>query len=360
MLIQAVFFALGLVILVVGAQRLVLGASALALRAGLSPLVVGLTVVAFGTSAPELAVSIKSALAGQADLSVGNIVGSNIFNILFILGLSALISPLIVSRQLIRLDVPVMVGVSLLFLLLSLDANVSTSEALLLLLGLAAYVGVLIRISMNERGATSAEEKAEAEKAKRQSIGVSFLWVAVGLLLLIVGSRLLVDAAVSIATVLGISEVVIGLTIVAIGTSLPEVATSVMATLKGERDIAVGNVVGSNIFNILGVGGVAGMVSPGGLPVKTGVVHFDLPVMVATAVACMPVFFTGRQIARWEGFVFLSYYVAYTAYLVMTATSHPFVGTFEDAMIWFVMPLTALTFVVVLARSLRARSIRRR
>ncbi len=353
---QIIYLLVGLGLLVVGAQRLVLGASALALRAGLTPLVVGLTVVAYGTSAPEMAVSVKAASTGQVDLAIGNIVGSNIFNVLFILGASALISPLIVSKQLIRLDVPIMIGVSLLMLLFAQNGRIEIWESTALLIGLISYTLFLIHLARKEITSSSLEEKKDADQARKRSLGSSVFWIALGLGLLVFGSRLLVDAAITIASHLGISEVVVGLTIVAAGTSLPEVATSIMATLKGERDIAVGNVVGSNIFNILAVGGVSGLMSGQGLPVSTGVLHFDIPVMTAVAVACLPIFFTGHLIARWEGFVFLGYYVAYTAFLVMTATNHPMIGTFTDAMIWFVLPLTLITLFVFVTRSLRKRA----
>lgn len=357
MVVQIIYLLVGLGLLVIGAQRLVMGASTLALRAGLTPLVVGLTVVAYGTSAPEMAVSVKAASTGQVDLAIGNIVGSNIFNVLFILGASALISPLIVSKQLIRLDVPIMIGVSILMLLFAQNGQIEIWESALLLIGLCSYTWFLIRLARKETAGSSIEEKKDAEQAKKRSLGGSVFWIALGLGLLVFGSRLLVDAAITIAGQLGVSEVVVGLTIVAAGTSLPEVATSIMATLKGERDIAVGNVVGSNIFNILAVGGVSGLVSGTGLPVSTGVLHFDIPVMTAVALACLPIFFTGHLIARWEGFVFLGYYVAYTAYLVMTATNHPMIGTFTDAMVWFVIPLTLITLIVFATRSFRKRAI---
>jgi len=346
------FFGLGL--LVYGAKRLVGGASTLALKAGLSPLVVGLTVVAFGTSAPEMAVSVKSAWLGQSDLAVGNIVGSNIFNVLLILGISAMISPLLVSKQLIRLDVPLMVAASALFLVFSLDGKIVFWEAGVLTAGIASYTWLLLRLAKRERQSLPSSEISEATKG---GLGAALVAVLLGLVLLVVGSRFLVDSAVAIATALGVSEVVIGLTIVAAGTSLPEVATSIMATIKGERDIAVGNVVGSNIFNLLAVGGISGLVSSGGLLVTPEVVGFDLPVMLATAVACLPIFFTGHQIARWEGFVFLAYYLFYIGFLVMTATGHAALETFANAMTWFIIPLTVLTISVVFVRAFRKQAL---
>lgn len=352
MLIQIVLFAVGLGVLILGAQRLVEGSSSLALRMGMTPLLVGLTVVAFGTSAPEMAVSVKAALSGQSEMSVGNIVGSNIFNVLFILGLAALISPLIVARKLIYRDVPAMMVASLLLLFFAWDGLIAKWEASILVGLLALYTWHLFVDSKQE---TNQEDKSASEEDEK--MGRSPLWsvffVFVGLIMLVFGSRLMVDAAIQIAQYLGIDEVVVGLTIVAAGTSLPEVAASVMATLKGERDIAVGNVIGSNIFNIFAVGGISGLVSSGGLPVSSGLVQFDLIVLIATAIACLPIFFSGHSIDRWEGFVFLFYYVAYTSYLILTATSHSAIDEFQTAMIWFAMPLTILTIGIILFRSRR-------
>ena len=351
------FFLLGLVALVLGAELLVRGASRLALSLGISPLVVGLTVVAFGTSSPELAVSVQSALAGQADIAVGNVVGSNIFNVLFILGASAIITPLVISQQLIRQEVPVMVGVSLLLWLLASDGGINLAEGLLLLGLLAAYTLFLIVQSRRNQAALRAEyEEAFAAPAGQgwdRHWAVQVLLVVAGLGLLVLGARWLVEAAITFARYLGVSELVIGLTVVAAGTSLPEVATSVLAAIRGERDIAVGNVVGSNTFNILGVLGASGLAASGGLTVAPAVLGFDLPVMVAVAVACLPIFFTGREIARWEGFLFLAYYVAYTAYLILWVQQHDALGPFSAVMVGFVLPLTAVTLTVVAVRHWR-------
>ena len=349
------WFVAGLVLLVVGAESLVRGASRLAAAVGLSPLVIGLTVVAFGTSAPEMAVSVGGALSGQGDLAVGNVVGSNIFNVLFILGAAAAIAPLVVSMQLLRVDVPIMIGVSVATLLLAADGVVGRIEGILLVVGLAAYTGLLVRLSRRERAAIQDEFAAEYGSAA-QGVGQRALQVALvagGLGLLVLGARWLVSAAVQMATAFGLSELVIGLTIVAAGTSLPEVATSLIATVRGERDIAVGNVVGSNIFNLLGVLGLSAAVAPDGLRVTPAALGFDVPVMIAVAVACLPIFFTGRVIARWEGWLFLAYYVAYTAYVIMAAAQHDALPLFSRAMAAFVLPLTAVTLVVLAVRAVR-------
>jgi cation:H+ antiporter len=329
----------GLGLLIVGAQLLVQGAASLALRLRVSPLVVGLTVVAFGTSSPELAVSVRSALAGQADLALGNVVGSNIFNVLLILGVSSLITPLAVHRQLVRFDVPLMMGASVLLLLFALDGRLTRGEGVLLLGCGLAYTGYLYWQGRNEGTQAGADELAQTTR----SIGVAIGLVVVGLALLVFGARWLVDSASVIARGFGVSELVIGLTVVAAGTSLPEVATSVVASLRGERDIAVGNVVGSNLFNILWVLGAAGSVSVGGLEVSPAVLRFDLPVAVAVAFACLPIFFSGYRIERWEGGLFLAFYLGY---LVVVLRGAP--PDFPHwALLGFVAPLTALTVAVL-------------
>lgn len=351
-LTTVVLFVAGLGLLVLGAEWLVRGASRLATLLGVTPLVIGLTVVAYGTSAPEMAVSVKSAWAGQPDLAIGNVVGSNIFNVLFILGVSALITPLLVSSQLIRLDVPLMIAASLLTWLLAADGSIGRLDGALLFGAAVAYTGFQVWQSRKESAAVR-EEYAQQFGPQRSSTAANVAFIVAGLALLVLGSRWLVAGAVAFAQVLGVSELVIGLTIVAAGTSLPEVATSIMAALRGERDIAVGNVVGSNIFNLLAVLGLAALVAPGGLPVSGALLHFDLPVMVAVAIACLPIFASGALIARWEGAVFLFYYVAYTMYLVLAAQQHDALPAFSAVMEAFVLPLTALTLAVVAWRTWR-------
>ena len=352
--------AAGLILLVAGAEILVRGASRLAAAVGISPLVVGLTVVAFGTSAPELAVSIAAAWSGNPALALGNVVGSNIFNVLFILGLAALITPLVVAQQLVRLDVPFMIAVSLALVGVGLDGTVSRLDGLLLFAVFAGYTTFLVWQSRKESRAVQEEYAAEYGPAKPTpgSMAAHALLVVVGLGVLVAGSRLLVTGAVDIAQALGLSDLVIGLTIVAAGTSMPEVATSVIAAIRGERDIAAGNVIGSNIFNVLCVLGLASIVAPAGIEVPRAALLFDIPVMSAVAVACLPIFFTGHRIARWEGGLFLGYYVAYTAYVVLDASDHEFAPVLATAMVWFVLPLTALTLGVLLARSIRRPSVR--
>ncbi len=307
-----ILFILGLLFLVAGAEALVRGASSLAGRVGISPLVIGLTVVAFGTSAPEMAVSAAASLNGQYDLAMGNVVGSNIFNVLFILGVSALIMPLAVSAQLIRIDVPLMIALSVLLLLLGWDGNIQQWEAALLFAGIVIYTVLLIRQSRKEHVMNVTPSDVPASG----SVWLNGAYIIGGLTLLVLGSGWLVDSAIAFANYFGVSERIIGLTIVAAGTSLPELATSVLASIRGERDIAVGNVVGSNIFNILAVLGLSGMISPIGLTVSASTLSFDLPVMILAAAICLPLFFTGFKISRWEGGFFLMSYIAYTLWLI--------------------------------------------
>jgi cation:H+ antiporter len=350
-----VLFVLGGVLLVGGAELLVRGASRLAVAAGISPLVVGLTVVAFGTSAPEMAVTVGSAYAGQAELALGNVVGSNIFNVLFILGVCALIAPLVVAQQLVRFDVPLLIGTSVGVLLMALDGRVGRIDGAVLFAGIVTYTVFLVRQSRRESAAIVAEytEAFAPPVARASAVVLDVAFVLAGLGLLVVGARWLVEAAVSTATALGVSELVIGLTIVAAGTSLPEVATSVLATIRGERDIAVGNVIGSCLFNLLAVLGLGGLVAPQGIPVVDGALSFDLPVMIAVAIAALPIFFTGYRIARWEAAVFLGYYLVYVGYLILAAADHGLTSRLGDAITWFVLPLTVLTLGLSIIRRRR-------
>jgi len=310
----------GLLVLVLGAEALVRGASRLAAGLGITPLVIGLTVVAFGTSAPEMAVSIGAALTGQADIALGNVVGSNTFNILAILGISALVAPLAVAANLVKLDVPLMILAAIILLLMALDGRVSQLDGLILFAGVVVYTAGLIWLSKKETSDVSMTEITGGDVvAAGQSANTlaNLAWIAGGLVLLVLGSRWLVDSAVQIAQTFGVSELVIGLTIVAAGTSMPELATSVVASIRGERDIAVGNVVGSNLFNILAVLGLSSMISPDGVDVAASALRLDIPVMIAASLVCLPIFFFAKRISRGVGALFLLSYVAYTVYLIM-------------------------------------------
>jgi cation:H+ antiporter len=355
-LLTLLLFVAGIILLISGAELLVRGASRLAVAVGITPLVVGLTVVAFGTGAPELAVGVQASLAGKADITVGNVVGSNIFNVLFILGVSSIVAPLIVSQQLVRLDVPIMIVVSMALLLMATDGVIAHVEGLILLGASIGYTWLLIRISRRETAKVQSEyEQAYGHPEEMPSTGhwaLHVLLVLAGLGLLVIGSRWLVDGAVTIASAMGVSELIISLTIIAAGTSLPEVATSIIAALRGERDIAVGNVVGSNLFNILVVVGVAALVSSDGLIVAAPAINFDIPVMVATAVLCLPIFFLNYRIGRWEGALLLAYYIFYTLYLVLATSQHDALPAFSFVMMYFIIPLTFATVGLALTREL--------
>lgn len=351
-------FLIGAVLLIVGAEWLVRGSSRLAVAVGLSPLVIGLTVVAFGTSAPELAVSVRAAWGGNPDIAFGNVVGSNICNVLLLLGFSALIAPLVVAQQLVRLDVPIMIGVSLVLYGLALDGHIGRWDGLLLFGGMLVYTTFAVIKGRQEQQAAVTEEYQQAfggGGAPRPSGAAAMMrslaLIIIGLGMLVLGAHWLVDGAVRVAQWLGVSELIIGLSIVAVGTSLPEIATSIIATLRGERDIAVGNVVGSNLFNILAVLGLASVVSPDGVAVAAAALRFDLPVMIGAAIACLPIFFTGNRIARWEGALFFAYYLAYLTYLILGAMRHPVLPTFNLALLGFVLPLTVVTLAVSVWRA---------
>ncbi len=312
MLILVGMLVLGLALLTFGAEGLVRGASNLALRLGVSPLVVGLTVVAFGTSAPEMVVSTKAAYYGQGGIAIGNVVGSNIFNIAVILGLSAMIRPLLVQAQLIRFDMPVMIGVSLLCWLFFKDGMLGRLEAGLLFAGIVAYTVFNVVMARREKRRDVIEEFAEGTPHASKSPMLDVLMVLGGLALLVIGARFLVEAATEFARMWGLSEAVIGLTIVAAGTSLPELATSVVAALRKQDDIAIGNIVGSNVFNILAILGVSGLVKPlaaGGISIT------DFSVMIFTAMILFPFMQTGMRVVRWEGAMLLAIYSGYLWWL---------------------------------------------
>lgn len=351
MLSQFLMLLAGLALLVAGADLMVRGAARLAVSLGIAPLVVGLTVVAFGTSAPELAVSVDASLGGNPALAIGNVVGSNIANVLLILGISALITPLVVHEQIVRQEIPIMIGTSLLVVVMALDHRIGLFESLLLFVLVLAYTAFLI-VQSRRAGPEAADEFADEIPRSQWDARrpVQLALIVVGLGMLVLGANWLVEAAVGFARELGVSDLVIGLTIVAVGTSMPEVATSIVAALRGQRDIAVGNVVGSNVFNLLAVLGLTGLVSADGLPVADAARNFDLWVMLAVAFACLPVFLTGRQISRWEGALFLGYYLCYLAYLVLAAQQHAALPGFSATMLGYVLPLTVVTLVVSLLR----------
>lgn len=332
---------------------MVRGAAELASRFGIPPVVIGLTVVAFGTSAPELAVAIKSALTDQADIALGNVVGSNILNILLILGLAGMITPLIVGSRIVRADVPILIGISLLLFLFAFDGHISLLDGAILFAGSILYTIYAIFSARAESFPTGLGEKVDEDTPREHHPGLSLMLVLVGLAMLVIGADILVDSAVVIARWLGVSELLIGLTVISIGTSLPEIATTVVAAFRGMRDMAVGNVVGSCLFNIMMVTGAAAVFSPSGLSVDPALIRFDLPVMLAATIACLPIFATGHLIARWEGVLFFLYYIAYTTYLIMASHSQESVELMNIAMLSFVIPLTFITICLLWLREIR-------
>lgn len=305
------FIILALLLLFAGAEALVKGSSSLALRAGLSPLMVGLTIVAFGTSSPELVVSVEAALSGQGDISVGNVVGSNSFNIGIILGLTALICPIPVHYQIIRIDAPIALIVAGLLWLLLLNGQLGRLEGGLLFTGIVAYTAMNLYFARRQ----SALPNVVADQSAEVSVpGITSRWqidaglIIGGLAVLVFGSNLLVTNAIVVAEALGVSQAIIGLTIVAAGTSMPELATSVVAALRKQPDIAIGNIVGSNIFNILGILGVASLISPLTAP---GIAWSDYAAMILFTVLLIPLLYTGRLLHRVEGAVLLALYGLY-------------------------------------------------
>ncbi|MCH1919496.1 calcium/sodium antiporter [Shewanella sp. A3A] len=300
----------GFVILTAGAEALVRGASAIALRLGVTPLVIGLTIVAFGTSAPELAVSVKSALSGNSGIALGNVIGSNIANVGLILALTAIIRPIGVQSQTVKRDIPIMIGASVVLLLLLLDGQLGWIDGAVLFALLLAFLWHSYRIS--------SDEDAEEIEAGPRNPWLSTLLIVVGIGCLVGGGILFVDGAVDLARMFGISEAVIGLTIIAIGTSMPELVTSVVAALKGQSDIAIGNVVGSNIFNILCILGVTALVHPIS---SAGFSLLDFGVMLVLPILVLPFAMSNMRIGRKEGFALLAAYLGYMAYLVTHAAA---------------------------------------
>ncbi len=339
----------GIAVVVVGADMLVRGAMVLASAIRISSLVIGLTVVAFGTSAPEMAVSVVSSVRGEGDIALGNVVGSNIFNVLFVLGASALIVPLGVSRQLVRFDIPLMVLASIVVFGLAMDGLISRLEGTGLFFCLIVYTGVLGWIGRRDAKQAIARSNVEDLPPPR-SMRVLLAYagvLVVGLALLVLGAGWLVEASSSIAREFGVSDLVIGVTIVAVGTSLPEVATSLVAALKGERDMAVGNVVGSNLFNLLGVLGASSAVSANGVTVIDDALWFDIPVMVLVAVASWPIVRTQMTVARWEGGLMVFAYALYAGYLVLTVEESSRLEDYRNAVVFVVGPVALLAFLVL-------------
>lgn len=364
-LMPGLLIAVGFAVLIAGGEVLVRGAAGMAKAARVAPLVIGLTVVAFCTSAPELAVVLKASFAGQADLAVGNIVGSCICNVLLVLGLSALVGPLVVSARLVRLEVPLMIVAAVAVLVLGFDGCIDRRDGLMMFAAMLVYMVWTVLTSrresreVQEELARLAGEGNQETPPKRRAagLGIQLMLIAAGVAMLVVASDWLVDGSVTIAKLLGVNELIIGLTILAVGTSLPELATCLVASFRGHRDLAVGNVVGSNILNILAVLGLSAAVAPDGINVSAEALKFDIPVMIAVSVACLPIFFTGWKIDRWEGALFLGYYVLYLAYLAGTANPDDlWARQLGIVVLVFLVPLTVVTLAIGVLRTWRKRA----
>ncbi|MEZ5341523.1 MAG: calcium/sodium antiporter [Acidimicrobiales bacterium] len=305
----------------------------------------------FGTSAPELAVSVGAGLAGNTDVAFGNVAGSNIINILLILGASALVGGLAVSQRIVKLDVPILIGVTLVTFVMALDNRIGRVDGSLLFLGVRLYTWWLIRASRRETAAVAQEyedaiDSVEARTGDRPLI-VQLGFVVAGVAILILGSQLMVGAATDIATSLGVSDLIIGLTVVAVGTSLPEFATSMMAAFRGQRDLAVGNIIGSNLFNLMCVLGATGIVS-GGVNVSDASLRLDFPVMIFATVVLLPIVWAGFCITRWQGLVLGAFYLMYVAYLILDENGSTAIGVFRSiAVVAAVLTLAAFSLAGV-------------
>ncbi|MEY4641513.1 MAG: hypothetical protein RLZZ227_1507 [Pseudomonadota bacterium] len=316
-------FGAGLALLIFGAELVVRYGSALALAFGVQPVILGLTVVALGTSAPELAVGITAALGGSGGLAVGNIAGTNLVNLLLILGLSALLRPLALHQRTLRTDLPMMIAAAMLMTLFAWDGNLSRVDGAVMLAAALGYTALIIRQSRGESRAVKSDyanmfgadgaRTSGTEEARR---GINAVYLSAGILLTVLGAHWLVDGAIDIARNVGLGEAVIGLTIVAIGTSAPELVTAIVGTLRNERDVAVGNLLGSSVYNILAILGITCLVAPGGIAVERELLLFDIPLMSGAMLLCVPVFVTGGRVTRTEGGLFVALYLAYLAYLM--------------------------------------------
>jgi cation:H+ antiporter len=360
---HSVSFLAGLAGLLIAGNLVVRGSGAIGRHIGLSPLVIGLTIVAAGTSAPELAVVAQSVAIDDPSLAVGSIIGSNIANVLLVLGCAATLGAIHVTSRAVRIDIPIMVGASVLFLLFALDNRLGRLDGAVMFALLIGFVTWSIASARRAPtpsgidtdgagGSNSGDDRSDASDPGRSDsrLARSILELVGGIGVLALAARFTVTGAEGIAASLGVPELIVGLTIVAIGTSAPEIVTTIVAAYKGQRDMAVGNAVGSNLFNILGVLGLSSLVVSEGIPVAPDALELDLPIMVAVAIACLPMFARDHRLDRWEGWLFLAYYGAYLTFLVLDATGHRAKDPFALIMVAFVIPLTAITLAVVLYR----------
>lgn len=311
--------------------------------------------VACGTSTPELAVNLRAAWREQPDLALGNVVGSNIFNILAILGLSAVVAPLTIVSEVIRRDLPVMIGAALVVPVFGCDGRIDRADGMILVVALGLYVAASVLLARRDAPDQAAGEPIPRPRWPESArlVGHQLLLIVAGLGMLILGTGWVVQGATELARAMGVGELIIGLTIVAAGTGLPELVTSVVSTIRGYREIAVGNVVGSNIFNILAILGASGLICS--IEVAEAALWFDIPVMIGVSLLCLPLFMTGSILSRWEGLLFLGYYVAYTVYLVLDGLDHAAFPAYRTAMLYFVVPATVLAASVTFGQWIRSR-----
>lgn len=319
-MIDALLVIGGLLALLGGAELVVRAGTGLATRLAVRPIIIGLTVVSVGTSVPELAIGIDAALNGSPNLAIGNIVGTNLINFLFILGLSALLIPIAIDRRTLKFDLPAMIAVTLALFLMSLDGMLTRLDGALLLAGAVAYTLGLMRVSRRETADVDEDYTGAVSASSERRLTRIGLSLMLGLALVVGGAELLVEGAVSAAHALGVSDAVVGLTVIAIGTSAPELVTTIMSTVRGDRDIAIGNLLGSSIYNIAAVLGLTVLVAPHGVPVSEEVRNADLVLLVATMVAALPVLVSGARITRTEGGLFVATYLGYLAWLLLTRT----------------------------------------
>ena len=342
-------FILGLVMLIAGAELFLNSVDKFGLAWSISPVVMGLTVVAFATGAPELAISLQAAADGKPDLVLGNILGSNIANILLILGIAGLFKPLKITNRIIKIDVPVVIGASVLLFILSLDGELAPLDGIIILAALMIYSIFVYRQIRQDQKKNQKNNEENPSKLDEPVNGWFYtkyiLILLVGLVFIVLGSRWMVDSAVEIAGALGISELIIGLTIVSIGTSLPEVATSLSAVRHNDSDTAVANVMGSNLYNIFLTLGLTIVVAPGALSVSPDALKLDMPFMIIVALACLPLFWPGKVLGRAEAAGFLFYYATYLTYLVFIAIGHPLKESVEWLMLWVIAPITLLLVI---------------
>lgn len=351
MLISTTLLILGLLMLAFGGDLLVRGSAALADRTGVSRMLIGLTVISIGTSAPEFAISAYASWLGKTDIALGNVIGSNIFNILFAMGFAAIISNLYIQRKTNMIDVPIMLAISILAYVMSFTGVINRWHGLTLF---AIFIAFNVFLIMYERKhpqeAAAVAEDAAAILANKRSIPKIIIFIIAGLGLLAIGSKVLVEGAADLARLMHLSELIISLTIIAIGTSLPEAITAIIAAMHRETDMAVGNIIGSNIANISGVLGLSALLAPDGIPVSASVLEFDFPVMLASSFACLPIFYIGHKVSRSEGIVLFAYYLLFLAYIVLRAINHPSISLLSDAMLFFCIPLTILTLGILVYR----------